>query len=927
MTESILYTFVPSAIKAITLEAKAEEETSEVVNLDAKQATAVAAAALSIATLLNAPPGFIEFLLCLPWYQFTSLYATIGDTPPTMNGFSLPKLHLATPTAEERAQLVNCQLLNEKLLDCIMDFLYTNSTIDSTISNSTVLPPLMCLPKTVKYVLQNGAEAGALQQAVLVQLQGCTPLHCAAMRGNPVLVDVLLAAGASPLIKNELGQVAMELVPVCGSGSGSKSNINASSSTTTSGCRCTNQNVQEPPECLSSSARYKLIRKSLVTCTSSLWAWLNMLMLCLMCLFGFLGCPITLLRPEVEAQGHVCWEERKKKAQHKAHSTVLRLRTEAFKGKEELASALGKSYNNNLGSSPSINLGNNGIASSLEDGVDRNSIYSEKDYLEENNKKSGGGGDGGGGDSNHRCTNQTSASLSLSRGAASKAYSHFSSAVNIIKSIQLQQQRYVPSSTCSSSSSSTSPSSSSLIPEAHFLPKPEWPSIAINQLEIALIWAGLAESAFAKLEECGCSGCRATAGSAIQSAVKELMELLASGSSDGGGSGTANEIVLISSRYLATAVHAKAKFLLKTDVQQSPTRASIWRVQQCVTEWSRIAKFGFGVYTSILCPHDLGCESGDSGGGGGENIRGGGKNEENEEEMFPLEIECLDSWATSAAADVVLVESLLGSTLPVTQSLSEAVPSAVQYDSTTGGARLNRTVTKNHLLQLQNALKQAKEHASDHIITLVEGVAKAAAEEISAGERLRDLLVQRNSTNSSTSNATNTGPSAEQLAAAIDAASKYPSLQEEVAQVEAMRERWALRAAAQQQLDLAIESARSPAPSDIVITSVSSIEASILSLNEELFWKELNSRVGLVEAAIEAARQSSISVARAKKLLSDLQAQGAGVEAGKALEDALSGGRAGSAALKVRKITFILFFIFLFLLIQLINRTNIYHTD
>jgi hypothetical protein len=35
---------------------------------------AVAGAALCVAALMNAPPGFLEFLLCVPWRKLSQLY-------------------------------------------------------------------------------------------------------------------------------------------------------------------------------------------------------------------------------------------------------------------------------------------------------------------------------------------------------------------------------------------------------------------------------------------------------------------------------------------------------------------------------------------------------------------------------------------------------------------------------------------------------------------------------------------------------------------------------------------------------------------------------------------------------------------------------------------------------------------------------------
>lgn len=35
---------------------------------------AVASAALAVSALMNAPPGFLEFLLCVPWRKLSQLY-------------------------------------------------------------------------------------------------------------------------------------------------------------------------------------------------------------------------------------------------------------------------------------------------------------------------------------------------------------------------------------------------------------------------------------------------------------------------------------------------------------------------------------------------------------------------------------------------------------------------------------------------------------------------------------------------------------------------------------------------------------------------------------------------------------------------------------------------------------------------------------
>ncbi len=46
----------------------------------------------------------------------------------------------------------------------------------------------------------------ASREAVAALLDGATPLHCAAIRGNPAQVDHLLLCGADPLLPNTAGE-------------------------------------------------------------------------------------------------------------------------------------------------------------------------------------------------------------------------------------------------------------------------------------------------------------------------------------------------------------------------------------------------------------------------------------------------------------------------------------------------------------------------------------------------------------------------------------------------------------------------------------------------------------------------------------------------------------------------------------------------
>lgn len=66
------------------------------------------------------------------------------------------------------------------------------------------------------------------------------------------------------------------------------------------------------------------------------------------------------------------------------------------------------------------------------------------------------------------------------------------------------------------------------------------------------------------------------------------------------------------------------------------------------------------------------------------------------------------------------------------------------------------------------------------------------------------------------------------------------------------------------------------------------------------FWEAWEAREGALAAAIEAARSASIGVGRAKRLLKDMQAQGAAAAAARRLGDVLAARPAGSGVLKAR---------------------------
>lgn len=110
----ILYHFFPEALRAV-LPPGADPATG----LDAEGARRVAVAALAVATLMNAPPGFLEFLLCMPWDALGPLYLR----PEGPEGARLVP-HLAESACEpSQGDLVNVRL-DPSLIDCVLDFLY-----------------------------------------------------------------------------------------------------------------------------------------------------------------------------------------------------------------------------------------------------------------------------------------------------------------------------------------------------------------------------------------------------------------------------------------------------------------------------------------------------------------------------------------------------------------------------------------------------------------------------------------------------------------------------------------------------------------------------------------------------------------------------------------------------------------------------------
>ena len=109
------------------------------------------------------------------------------------------------------------------------------------------------------------------RDTVAALLDGSTPLHCAALRGNPAQVDYLLLAGADPLLHNAAGELALELVPVCGE----RSPLGSGGGSGKLSCRCMGPRDQEAWECRSRFARSLIMRRCALQfrCVTKVCGW------------------------------------------------------------------------------------------------------------------------------------------------------------------------------------------------------------------------------------------------------------------------------------------------------------------------------------------------------------------------------------------------------------------------------------------------------------------------------------------------------------------------------------------------------------------------------------------------------------------------------------------------------------------------------
>ncbi len=89
---------------------------------------------------------------------------------------------------------------------------------------------------------------------------------------------------------------------------------------------------------------------------------------------------------------------------------------------------------------------------------------------------------------------------------------------------------------------------------------------------------------------CTCPGCAALAVQAVRMAHAQASKLYQRAEAKHGG--VQSERVRAVGHCLARIVHVYISLLLESEAQSSPTRASVWRAEQSLREWDRLAACG-----------------------------------------------------------------------------------------------------------------------------------------------------------------------------------------------------------------------------------------------------------------------------------------------------------------------------------------------
>ncbi|GLI59507.1 hypothetical protein VaNZ11_001399 [Volvox africanus] len=607
LTEGILYDFLPAALNVML--PRCEDHLQE---LDADRCRAVASAALAVSALMNAPAGFLEFLLCVPWRKLSQLYPKTPNLAARSDSIDKLVSNLQV-TDEERRKLVNTRI-DPALMGTVLDFLYKDKHADS-------VPPMLQLTPVNPLQPDDKSAPLVVRETVAAVLDGATPLHCAALRGNPAQVDHLLYCGAEPTLKTASGELPIELVPVCSDGvaTASSTDITAASSSAVAtpvhrNCRCMGPHDQEVWECRSHLARSLIARRCFFSFGVGLLAWLRLMIFCLLCLLGQVGCYTSIIRPVVDRHIDARRQQKVAAARARAHALVTRMRFEAEAGLRHLEQAKRECME-----SAAFQRGPPDISQMCF--TDPNKIpppppppppISQVHDINFHLQESG--------------TSSTGEEL-----ASEKAFKCFVRSVHALQSLDLHGD-VVPQVFAELVAAGAAESR-----ETHVLED--------EQAELYSCWA---ESVLLKFRGCTCPGCAALAIQAVRMAHIQATRLF--GKVDRVKQSHAERWRAVG-QALARVVYVHICLLLETEAQASPTRSLVWRAEQCLREWDRLEKAGLTQGAGVLDPRH---------------------------------VAALQLWAKTADSDLYLAEALHGQAMPPTKTLQEVVQASVTYgaDST-----------------------------------------------------------------------------------------------------------------------------------------------------------------------------------------------------------------------------------------------------
>ncbi|KAF8072774.1 MAP1D [Scenedesmus sp. PABB004] len=981
ITEGVLGDLLPAALSAV-LPRACEDPLHE---LTPQRCRAVGGAALAAAALMNAPPGFLEFLLCIPWHQLPRLCPPPRGLRGGGDGddCGAPLSALAVDEAERRA-LVNTRL-HPQLVRPLLDFMTRQEHADSVppVLRAALLhgPQAQQQRQQQQQALPGGGDgvparpaAGAAAAAdgepldtVAALLDGATPLHCAALRGNPAQVDLLLFSGADPTLRTAAGELPLQLVPAC---------CGFDRETGRRACHCLGREEQEVRcarrraprgsqckggrggrgaagehaprrlsaaapaqvwECRSRVARSLIAQRCLLAFQLGVGPWLRLAWLCLLALVGFTVSATSLQRPVLQAHVSKRQQQRRQDQHARRCGLLARMRDEAAQGRAHLAAAKQRAgfrqhraeppqarrssgeHGSGVCSSSSSDAGLEPLAPATpsaaaeaaggrslselapDDALLNSSAAGGRRQQQEQVGAGGGscgsaapappgpalaaGGAGCGGEA-PPCEPGGDDATELAFGCCVRAV-HALQGLDLCGSASSCDGSSDDGSSsggsgsgsgsedCGSADGGSEDGGAAAVGPAAPLVVPE-----DEQAEVYCCWA---ESVLLKFEACGCAGCTALAVQAVRSAHAAAAQLNAR--VQRGAPRHARRAARVGAA-LGRVVHAHIALLVATDARTPPSKATVWRAQQCLQEWDRLVAAGL------------------AGGGAGAEAAVG-------TEL----VAALRAWARTAESDLLIAEALLGACLGPVTTLEEALAAALldpQRDGGAGGADrgsgagglprpplLARPVSAALLDQLQAARGLAT-CPSPAVKALAAQVADATERELSAGARLRELLQAARTSGAS-------AESAAALAEAIAAAQPFASLGADMAAARALHEQASQRAAAAAALQAVVDGVVRRTAASVAAGGAAAppgeagggeaLAAPPLQGFDAAAWER---GVAALEAAAEAAREAGVGagVIRARKLVKELQAQAAAADAAGALDACMARRPCGSGPLR-----------------------------